>query len=69
LPFNLKRLRNYLSTRNIGRLTIKKRRFALTPDDLRKRLKLKPGDHEAVLFLTRIQEHPTVIVCKPFCHT
>jgi hypothetical protein len=68
-PFSLKRLQNYLSTRNIGRLTIKKRRFPLTPDDLRKRLNLKQKDQEAVLFLTRIHERPTVIVCKPFCHT
>lgn len=64
LPYNLKRLQKYLNTQHIGRLDIKKRHFPLTPETLRARLKLK-GDNWAVLFLTRIQTHLTVIVCDP----
>ncbi|MFT5367803.1 MAG: hypothetical protein ACI8V2_002764 [Candidatus Latescibacterota bacterium] len=64
LPFNLKRLQKYLSTRQIGRLDIKKRRFPLTPETLRAKLKLK-GSGWLTLFLTRIDNHPTIIVCDP----
>ena len=64
LPFNLKKLQRYLSTARIGRLDIKKRRFPLTPEALRLRLKLK-GDGHLTLFLTRIADRPTVIVCAP----
>jgi hypothetical protein len=64
LPFNLKNLQKYLSARKIGRLDIKKRHFPLTPEALRAKLKLK-GDGWLTLFLTRIDNHPTVIVCDP----
>jgi len=64
LPFNLKKLQRYLSTARIGRLDIKKRRFPLTPEALRSRLKLK-GDGYLTLFLTRIADRPTAIVCAP----
>jgi SAM-dependent methyltransferase len=64
LPFNLKRLQKYLTTRNIGRLDIKKRRFPMTPEALRAKLKLK-GSGWLTLFLTRIDHHPVVIVCDP----
>lgn len=64
MPFNLKKLQKYLSTRKIGRLDIKKRHFPLTPDAVRAKLKLK-GDGWLTLFLTRINTHPTVIVCSP----
>lgn len=64
LPFNLKHLQKYLSTRKIGRLDIKKRHFPLTPEALRAKLKLK-GDGWLTLFLTRVDNHPTVIVCNP----
>ena len=64
LPFNLKKLQKYLSTHKIGRLDIKKRHFPLTPEALRAKLKLKGGGW-LTLFLTRIDTHPTVIVCAP----
>jgi len=64
LPFNLKRLQKYLSSRHIGRLDIKKRHFPLTPEALRAKLKLK-GDGWLTLILTRIDDYPTVIVCDP----
>jgi hypothetical protein len=63
-PFGLKRLQSYLSAEGIGRLEIKKRRFPIEPDDLRRRLKLT-GDRAATIVLTRICEQPTVLVCQP----
>jgi hypothetical protein len=60
--FGLKRVQGYLKEAGIGRLEIKKRRFPIEPDDLRRRLKLV-GEGEATLILTRIAEKPTVIVC------
>ncbi len=64
IPFGLKRLQNYLNTHRIGQLEIKKRRFPLTPEDLRGRLKLK-GEARATLVLTRIADRPIVVVCCP----
>jgi len=64
LPFQLKRLQRYLSEHRIGRLDIKKRHFPLTPEALRAKLKLK-GDRWVVLFLTRINNRPTAIICHP----
>jgi len=63
-PFSIKRLQGYLDAHEIGRLDIKKRRFPLTPDQVRARLKLE-GDGHALVFLTRIAEKPMVIVCWP----
>lgn len=63
-PFGLKRLQGYLNTGHIGRLDIKKRRFPMQPDELRRRLKLE-GDRQATIVLTRIADRPTVIVCQP----
>jgi SAM-dependent methyltransferase len=60
--FGLKRLQGYLRVAGIGRLEIKKRRFPIEPDDLRRQLRLG-GEGEATLVLTRIGEKPTVIVC------
>ncbi len=65
LPFQLKRLKAYLRERRIGRLTIKKRGFPMTPEEIAARLKLK-GDGEAVLVFTRYRNKPIVIVCAPF---
>ena len=66
MPFHLKRLRRYLATRGIGRVTIKKRGFALTPEELTARLRLKGGDMECVLVLTRHHGKPIVIICAPY---
>src|SRR6185312_14821143 len=41
LPFGVKRLRAELSRRGVGRLEIKKRGTAVTPEQLRPQLKLK----------------------------
>ncbi len=63
MPFNLKKLRAYLRERNVGPLTVKKRRSPILPEDLIKDLNLK-GEVEKVLFLTKIEDKPIVIVAK-----
>jgi len=62
--FGLKRLRAYLRTREVGRLTIKKRGTAVDPDQLRQQLQLK-GKQEATIVLTRLEGKQSVIVVSP----
>lgn len=62
--FGVKRLRGYLRTRGVGRLTIKKRGTAVTPEQLRPQLHLA-GDAEATIVLTRVAGKQTVIVVDP----
>ncbi|MET7877094.1 methyltransferase domain-containing protein [Micromonospora profundi] len=64
LPFSLKRLRALLRDRAVGRVEILKRGSALTPEQLRKDLRLA-GDQAASLVLTRVAGSPTVLVCRP----
>jgi SAM-dependent methyltransferase len=64
LGFSVKRLRALLATREVGRLTIKKRGSAVTPEQLRPQLKLR-GDREATVFLTRIAGAPSMILSDP----
>jgi len=63
MPFNLKRLRSYLRERGVGRVTIKKRGTAVTPESLRSQLSLK-GEEAATLVLTRISGAQHVIVVE-----
>ncbi len=63
-PFSLNRLQAYLDSEEIGRLDIKKRRFPVSPDELRPRLKVK-GDGTAVIFLTRIGGRLMVVASAP----
>jgi hypothetical protein len=65
MPFGLKRLRTYLRERRVGRLTIKKRGTAVTPEQLRRQLDLR-GDQEATIVLTRLAGHQSVLVVEPF---
>jgi SAM-dependent methyltransferase len=65
LPYREKQLRAALRERGIGRLTIKKRGVALTPEALRKRLALR-GDAEATLVLTRVAGEGTALLVEPF---
>lgn len=65
VPFREKQLRAALRVRGIGRLTIKKRGIAITPEELRKRLELK-GDNEATLVLTRVRNQGTALLVTPF---
>ncbi|SKC49238.1 class I SAM-dependent methyltransferase [Krasilnikoviella flava] len=64
MPFNLKRLKTYLRERGVGRLTIKKRGTAVTPEQLRAQLAPK-GDAEATLVLTRVGGAQHVLVVEP----
>ena len=61
LPFQLKRVRQYLRQRKIGRVTIKKRGSPLDPDTLRKQLRLK-GERHRIIFLTQAAGQPVVII-------
>ncbi|MCA5892613.1 class I SAM-dependent methyltransferase [Isoptericola sp. NEAU-Y5] len=64
MGFSLKRLKAYLRERGVGRLTVKKRGTAVTPEQLRSQLALK-GDAEATLVLTRIAGAQHVLVVEP----
>ena len=64
LPFSVKRLRALLREREIGRLTVKKRGSAVTPEELRRQLKLS-GDQEATVILTRVAGAPTMLLAQP----
>ncbi|WP_406078293.1 THUMP-like domain-containing protein [Micromonospora sp. NBC_00858] len=64
LPFSLKRLRTLLRDRRVGRVEILKRGSALTPEQLRRDLRLA-GDTAASLVLTRVAGAPTVLICRP----
>lgn len=63
-PFQLKRLRAALRERGVGRVVVKKRGSPLQPEALIQELKLK-GDHERVIFLTRLRGRPIIILCYP----
>jgi hypothetical protein len=64
MPFNLKRLKAYLRERGVGRLTIKKRGTAVTPEQLRSQLSPR-GDAAATLVLTRVRGAQQVLVVEP----
>jgi hypothetical protein len=62
LPFNVKRLREYLRLRNVGNITVKKRGSPLQPEELIRMLRLQ-GDEKRVVFLTHLDGAPITIVC------
>lgn len=62
LPFNVKRLRDYLQERRIGTVTVKKRGTAVTPDILIPQLKLK-GTESCTLVLTRLNGQQIILIC------
>lgn len=64
VPFNLKKLRAHLRARNVGRVVVKKRGSPLDPEELIRRLRLR-GDEERVLFLTRLDGRPSVLIGRP----
>ncbi|GAA1954374.1 class I SAM-dependent methyltransferase [Kitasatospora viridis] len=61
LPFNVKKLRALVRERQLGTLTIKKRGFAVEPDELRKKLRPE-GVNSAVIVLTRIGTAPMMLL-------
>jgi SAM-dependent methyltransferase len=64
LPFGLKRLRELLRARGVGRLTVKKRGSAVEPETLRKQLRLS-GPREATIVVTRVAGEQSVLVVEP----
>ncbi len=64
LPFQLKRLRRHLLARGIGRVTVKKRGFAMRPDELIARLRLGGKGDSCVLVMTRCRGKPIAILCE-----
>ncbi|GAA4830974.1 50S ribosomal protein L11 methyltransferase [Luteimicrobium xylanilyticum] len=70
MPFGLKRLKAYLRENGVGRVTIKKRGTAVTPEQLRRDLGLRntPDSSEATLVLTRVAGRQSVLVVEPEPH-
>jgi hypothetical protein len=65
MPFNLKKLRAYLSEHGVGKVTVKKRGHAMTPEELIAGLKLK-GRESRTLVLTRYAGVPYVLICADY---
>ncbi|MFQ3566734.1 MAG: class I SAM-dependent methyltransferase [Aggregatilineales bacterium] len=63
LPFNVKALRATLRERDVGRVAVKKRGTAVTPEALIPQLKLK-GGQARTLVLTRWQGRQIVLICE-----
>jgi len=64
MPFQLKRLRAYLREHHVGHITVKKRGFAMQPEELIARLKLKNTRTESrTVVMTRHQGQPIAIIC------
>ncbi|RBM19518.1 class I SAM-dependent methyltransferase [Streptomyces sp. PT12] len=64
LPFGVKRLRALLRERGVGRVTVKKRGFAVTPEELLRQLKPR-GPGAVTVFLTRVGAAPTMLLGLP----
>jgi hypothetical protein len=65
MPFGLKRINRRLRTMEVGELVIKKRGLAVDPEQFRRRLKYGGGQDRIVLVLTRVQDRPTALICRP----
>jgi hypothetical protein len=63
LPLDVRRLRQAMRERNIGRLEIKKRGVDITPEQLRRELKLS-GEESATLLIAPIAGRPTVMLAQ-----
>lgn len=69
-PFHLKRLRRLLQDQKMRAVEIKKRRFPMTPEQLRRELGSGPGKRtesaaQAVtLILTRLDDRPVCLICE-----
>jgi SAM-dependent methyltransferase len=63
LPFQLKRLRRYLAERRVGKVTVKKRGFPMSPEELIARLRLTDGEEERVVVMTRHRGRAIAIIC------
>lgn len=63
LPFNRKKLALYLRERNVGRLEIKHRAVSLSPEQLRRELKLRGGNF-ATLLIARVNEKRIAVIAR-----
>lgn len=63
LPFNLKRLRQFLVQERLFPAEIKKRRFPIEPQELRQLLDLPVQGQGVTLILTRLADRPFVLIC------
>ncbi|MCC6805607.1 MAG: methyltransferase domain-containing protein [Anaerolineae bacterium] len=63
MPFNLKKLRAYLREQDVGRVTVKKRGTAVTPEELIRKLKLN-GSGSRTIVLTRCRGEHVMLVCE-----
>lgn len=63
MPFHVKRLRAYLRERGVGRVTVKKRGTAVSPEVLISQLKLT-GSAARGLVLTRYRGMQIVLICE-----
>jgi SAM-dependent methyltransferase len=64
MPFGLKRLREWLRARGVGRVTVKKRGSPLEPEELQRQLRLR-GEASRILFLTKVDGKPYVLIAQP----
>ncbi len=64
LPFHLKCLRRFLLGENMYPNEIKKRRFPLESDELRRQLKIADGQNAVTLIATRLADKHVVFICK-----
>ena len=63
-PLATKPLRRWAQQQDLGALTIKKRGVPIDPDKLRRDLRLR-GTREAVVVLSQVAGHPTLIEVEP----
>jgi SAM-dependent methyltransferase len=65
LPFSMKALRAALRVRGVGRVEIKKRGFAMDPDEVRRGLKLDRAARAGrTVLLTRIGDDPIAVIAE-----
>ncbi|MBT4503681.1 MAG: SAM-dependent methyltransferase, partial [Gemmatimonadetes bacterium] len=64
LPFHLKRLRRHLLDAGLRPVEIKKRRFPMTPEEVRRRLRIDTGTADTTLILTRLADRPVCLICE-----
>jgi hypothetical protein len=65
MPYHEKRLREALRLRGIGHLTVKKRGFPLSPEEVQRRLHLR-GDQDGTIALTTIQGRHVAILLEAY---
>lgn len=68
MPFNIKRLRDYLREHGVSTITVKKRGTVVTPEVLMAQLKLKPnfGSESRTIVLTRCKGEQIALICEDY---